>query len=178
MNIAAVMAALEVDDLDAAAKHAVVMVACRADRYTGAALVSVGRVARDMHCHPETARRALQRAVDAGYLLVEKSVGKPSLWRLDPQRFAAPPPAPDRDTSRPWVATKDVEGESQGGGAAVDPHIVDPHIAARTRAAIAACAHCDEFGWLWRDGIIVGRCTHRTVTDLTIDELLGVPVDG
>ena len=82
MNIAAVMAALEVGDLDRTAKHALVVVCCRCNQYSGAAPVSARRVADDMKVSRPTARRALGRVVDSGYLSVDKGLGKTPIWRL------------------------------------------------------------------------------------------------
>ena len=84
MNIAGFMAALDIWDLDPTAKHAVTVVAGRADRYSGAATVSIPRLAADMKVHYRTAALALRRAVDAGYLAVDKSPGSTSTWRLTP----------------------------------------------------------------------------------------------
>jgi hypothetical protein len=85
VNIAAVMAALEVWDLDRSAKHALVVVACRADAHTGVARVSIPRVAADMKVHYATAKRALERLVDAEYLTVDKWAGATSRWMLTPR---------------------------------------------------------------------------------------------
>ncbi|HEY1441434.1 MAG TPA: helix-turn-helix domain-containing protein [Mycobacterium sp.] len=75
MNIAAYMAACDIDDLDHTAKHAVQVICGRANRHTGAAWVSIGRLADDMGVSYNTARYALARAVEAGYLTVDKSPG-------------------------------------------------------------------------------------------------------
>ncbi|HEY2301814.1 MAG TPA: hypothetical protein VGH66_07970 [Acidimicrobiales bacterium] len=82
MNITAVMAALDIWDLDARAKQAVLVVACRADRYTAATTVGIRRLAVDMKVNYRTALRALYRAVDAGYLTVDKTAGGISTWRV------------------------------------------------------------------------------------------------
>jgi hypothetical protein len=84
VNISAYMAALDIWDLDRAAKHAVQVIAGRANRYTGIARVSIPRVAADMKVTYLTARQALERAVDAGYLTVDKSPGRTSTWQLTP----------------------------------------------------------------------------------------------
>ena len=76
------MAALDVRDVSPGAKHALQVVCCRADRYTGMARVSVGRVATDMGRNYSTARRALDELVEIGYLTVDKSPGQPNLWML------------------------------------------------------------------------------------------------
>jgi hypothetical protein len=82
MNIAAVMAALDIWDLDYSAKHALLVVCCRADRHTGRATVSTPRVAADMKVHYDTARRALKRLVEAGYLTVDKVPGSSAVWQV------------------------------------------------------------------------------------------------
>jgi hypothetical protein len=82
MHIVAVMAALEVWDVSPAAKHALQVVACRADRYTAMARVSIPRVATDMGRSYNTARTALDELVETGYLTVDKSPGRSHLWML------------------------------------------------------------------------------------------------
>jgi len=82
MNIRAVMAALDVWDLDRNAKHALVVLGCRADRHTALAEVSLGRVAADMKVGYYAASHALDRAVESGYLIVDKSPGKVPMWML------------------------------------------------------------------------------------------------
>jgi hypothetical protein len=101
VNIAAVMAALDNWDLDHSAKHALVVVGCRANRHTGRAPVAIKRVAADMKVDYDTARRALNRVVEAGYLTVEKSVGRRSVWCLNLAAEPRPHPAAEpRGTSR------------------------------------------------------------------------------
>jgi hypothetical protein len=82
VNIRAAMAALAAAGLDHMAKMAVLVVACRADRHTGAATLSIDLVASDLEVTAQTARRALYRAVDAGWLTVENHCGQPNVWRL------------------------------------------------------------------------------------------------
>jgi hypothetical protein len=82
MNIAAVMAALEVWDLDRNAKMALLVIACRADRHTGMAEVGVPRVAADMKVGYYAAAHALDRVVKTGYLTVDKSPGRTAIWQL------------------------------------------------------------------------------------------------
>jgi hypothetical protein len=81
MHIAAYMAACDADDLDGMARNGLRAVAGRANR-SGYCWASIGRLAQDMGCHYKTAWEALGRAVTAGYLTVDKSCGKPSVWRL------------------------------------------------------------------------------------------------
>lgn len=95
MNIAAVMAALEIDDLDHMAKVSVVVVACRAHRHSGRAVLSTGRVARDMKANYTTASRALARAVEAKYLSVDKPSGLVPTWRLTSRLVHDPTSRPD-----------------------------------------------------------------------------------
>jgi hypothetical protein len=83
VNIAAVMSALEVDDLDHSAKHALVVVACRASRGAGLVNLPIGRVARDMQVTYKTALKALNELVESGYLeVVDKSPGHRPTWYL------------------------------------------------------------------------------------------------
>ena len=83
MNITAVMATLDLWDLDHSAKHALLVIACRADR-AGVASVSIPRAAADMQASYNTARAALDRVVKAGYLTVDKWPGQTSTWHLTP----------------------------------------------------------------------------------------------
>jgi hypothetical protein len=94
VNIAAVMKVLDVWDLDYSAKHALLVIACRADRHTGAVTVAIPRVAADMHVDYRTALRALYRALAAGYLTVDKSPGFTSTWRLVLAQVTGVPPTP------------------------------------------------------------------------------------
>ena len=82
MNIAAVMATLDIWDLDRNAKHALLVLACRADQHTAMAEVSFGRVAADMKIGYYGATHALERVVESGYLTVDKSPGQVPLWML------------------------------------------------------------------------------------------------
>jgi hypothetical protein len=84
VNIAAVMVALDVDDLDHAAKHALVVVCCRANHRSGDAIVSASRVATDMQVSYKTALDALRRVVEAGYLIVDKSPGRTPRYNVTP----------------------------------------------------------------------------------------------
>jgi hypothetical protein len=68
MHIAAAMAALRVEDLDPTAKHALLVVCCRANQHTGLATVSTARAAADMQVARNTAAAALGRLVETGYL--------------------------------------------------------------------------------------------------------------
>lgn len=72
MNIAAVMAALAIRDLEHTAKMAALVVACRADRDTLGG-VDLARLAIDLERHPGSIMRAL-RGVDGKYLVVNNSV--------------------------------------------------------------------------------------------------------
>jgi hypothetical protein len=91
MNIAAVMTALDLWDLDHNAKHALLVVACRVNHHSGRAAVAVPRVAADMKVSYKTALAALDRAVEAGYLNVDKSPGRTPVWRLTPVILAPTP---------------------------------------------------------------------------------------
>lgn len=82
MNIAAVMAALDDNELDHSAKHCLVVLSCRADRYTGSVTVPIRRIAADMSVHWDTAWRALQRLEEAGRLMADKRRGFSTTWHL------------------------------------------------------------------------------------------------
>lgn len=136
MHIAAVMAALDVWDLDHNAKHAVLVVACRADRYTSMCELSESRVAADMKVGRYAARHALERAVSAGYLTVDKSRGRVPLWRLnlcDPGNNLCDPGTPPVRSRPHTKELKDVEGSAaatpKGGGAGENPPAAAPDFA-------------------------------------------------
>jgi hypothetical protein len=114
MHIAAVMAALDVWDLDRSAKQALLVLACRADRYTAMASVSIGRVATDMSVNYDTAQAALTRLVDSGYLIVDKSPGRSSIWQLTSRMVREVPTEPAGTTSR--MVREDLPNPSRGEG--------------------------------------------------------------
>jgi hypothetical protein len=118
VNIAAVMAALDVWDLDRNVKHALVVVCCRADQYTGAATVSIPRVAADMKVSYRTALGALDRAVEAGYLTVDKTLGKTSTWHLTPAIHASDPCNPRHRPLQPGCSAKDKKDKDKERAAA------------------------------------------------------------
>jgi hypothetical protein len=93
MNIAGVMAALDDWELDHSAKHAYLVLWCRADRHTAAATVPIPRIAADMKVAYATARRALQRLEDSGRVAVDKHPGFSTTWRLvrAPEARGGPP---------------------------------------------------------------------------------------
>lgn len=91
MNIAAYMAALRIEDLDHSAKHAVQVIAGRASRYTASVELPIARIAADMGVNYTTAQRALNRAVRAGYLAVDKAAGRRPMWRLPRESFTTSP---------------------------------------------------------------------------------------
>jgi hypothetical protein len=163
------MAALDVWDIDHTAKHALVVVCCRADREHGIARIAVGRVAADMKVNYTTAHRALQRLVDNGYLSVVKSPGRASTWCLNLVHWRIPPSEQVTTTSCIRVTTKEsLEKTKERGSSAAAWE------AARDPAAIVACPHCDEHGTLWRGDAVVGHCSHqRAVSDLTLNEVIG-----
>jgi biotin operon repressor len=69
-------------DLDHLAKGAVLAVAARANQRNGTAWVSLPRLAKDMGASRSATWEALNRAVEAGYLTVEKHPGHRSGWQL------------------------------------------------------------------------------------------------
>ena len=81
MNITAAMIALRVD-LDRAAKHALLVICCHADYPAGRAELSLRDLAAGMGASLNTAVEASRRAVEAGYLAVDKSPGRITIWRL------------------------------------------------------------------------------------------------
>lgn len=113
MNIAAVMAALVVDDLDHTAKFALLVIACRTNQHTIRASVSIGRLAQDMGVHRMTAQHAVWRAVDAGYLTVDKSPGRRHIYTVT---CSAAHQVPDALHAKPDALriTKDIEGLKEG----------------------------------------------------------------
>ena len=86
MNIAAAMDALKVEDLDRTARHVLLVLACHADRATATATVPVERLAVELGVSYEAARRAVHRALKAGYIEVDGPVqnrpGKTRTLRL------------------------------------------------------------------------------------------------
>jgi predicted ArsR family transcriptional regulator len=107
------MAALDLD-LEHSAKHALLVVACRADHRSPRVQLSVSRVAADMAVNYTTAHRALDRLVENGYLTVDKSPGHPSTWRLEVVTGSRGGVAPDSLTSSGLDDQKVVTG-SRGG---------------------------------------------------------------
>jgi hypothetical protein len=116
VKIAAYMAALNIADLDHMTKAAVLAVCARSNQRTGVARVSIDRLAQDLGVHYETARRALNRAVDAGYLTVDKSPGRVPAWKATSRAGQDHPP---HTTGQPPAqrATKDKEGYVKDGAA-------------------------------------------------------------
>jgi hypothetical protein len=159
VNIAAVMAALDITDLDHYAKQAAVVVACRADRTTGTAEVSAARVAADMSVHPNTARKALRRAVDAGRISVEFRRGYPPRFDVRPlytptSSTVYPYTQEVRGTDTLGVA-EGVFGELQKEGARpTSPRTAGAHNPQPTtepppvRRHPPHCWRCDGTGWV------------------------------
>jgi hypothetical protein len=83
VHIDAAMRALYAD-LAPTAKHALLVVAARANQTTGQLTRSVAGVAEDMGVSVWTARRALHAATEAGYLQVIHSVGISSTYTVLP----------------------------------------------------------------------------------------------
>jgi DNA-binding transcriptional regulator PaaX len=136
VHITAAMATLEVDDLDAMARFALLVVCCRVDYPKVSARVGTTRLAANMGVHYDTARRALQRVVNAGYLTVDNSPGRAPKWTLTPRVAREVTPRTDREypPRKPRepldeTATKDVsrslkervDAAARRGGAGVDP---------------------------------------------------------
>jgi hypothetical protein len=79
------MAVLDEWVLNHTDKHALLCVACRADRNTWVAEVSIPRIAADMKVGYQTAADAIHRLRDCGYLNpVEKRPGRTTRWLVDP----------------------------------------------------------------------------------------------
>lgn len=195
MHIAAVMAALEIDDLDRTAKTTLIVVCCRASRHNGMAIVSRARLAADMKVHPNTVSRALNRLVDMGYLSVDRRLGKTSIWTIDPHHLELRPSPSNGDTPSPSDGERRSIGEKRrsvalaaGGGKPGswsadlprNPWLVDEETGVAVRnpildpTAIAECVYCDDHGRLWADGRPVAQCTHRT-PDFTVEDILSIP---
>lgn len=125
MNIAAYMAACDVWDLDRNAKDALRAVCGRVDYPSGIGEVPIGRVAADMKVHVNTARPALQRVVEAGYLTVDNRPGRTPVWRVNPYRLVVGVPLQQplqpgcRTPLHPGWRTKDLLDRE--GGAAAPP---------------------------------------------------------
>ena len=75
------LAALTITDLDQTAKQVVAVVASRAND-NGVTSVSFAFLAADMAVHYSTVRRAAERAVQSGYLAVDKPRGRAPVWRV------------------------------------------------------------------------------------------------
>jgi hypothetical protein len=106
VNIAAVMAALDVWDLEHMPKMGLLVLACRADRYTGQAEVSLPRLAADLHTHRSTAWRVLRMLSDAGYVIVDNRPGIPSLITLGEATRRAVQPLPVAMCNTPVAPTR------------------------------------------------------------------------
>jgi hypothetical protein len=175
VHIAAVMAALEVWDLDRSAKHALVVVCCRADRYTGMARVSVGRVALDMAVNYDTARIALNGLVKTGYLTVDKSPGRSHLWMLTSRLTREVPRGLTADTSR---LTREGVADLQRGEGVFREKQGAPTRRSQQAASVAAgenqsvpgpalrlvadrCDRCAGTGWMVGPGGQSYECHHR-----------------
>jgi hypothetical protein len=93
MNIAAAMATIRAVDLDSTAKFAVLVLACHADQHQGVATVKIESLAAELGKSYGTTWRALQRAVEAGHLVVEpvdKRPNQPRTWQLVSRADARP----------------------------------------------------------------------------------------
>lgn len=82
MNIAGVMAAWRLSSSDHMAKAATAAVASFAGRYTLTVEAPTEELADYLSVHLTTARRALARAVQYGWLSVDKPEGNRPTWRL------------------------------------------------------------------------------------------------
>jgi hypothetical protein len=151
VNIAAVMAALHISDLDRSAKQALVVVSCHADQHTRRAMVSIGRVAADMAVSYRTAWAALNRLVKAGYVAVDKSPGVVPIWTLTSAVVADPPlksttgtyVATTEDLCNPYRGKESLEKPKERGigrspSTAAVPAVDNPTPGRRSEAAFAA----------------------------------------
>jgi hypothetical protein len=82
VNIAGAMAAIKLEGLDRASKHALLVIACRADRHTGALTRSLPALAADMGASEITVWRAVARLKRRGYLQVVHRAGDMSTYKL------------------------------------------------------------------------------------------------
>jgi hypothetical protein len=112
MNIAAVMAALDRDDLDRTAKQVVVVLACRAD-LDGCAQVSIARVARDCGVNYGTAWRAMNRCVKAGVVTVDKLPSSGRVWKLAVRAHARARSRDDDQIGRAMTTKSVARGREQ-----------------------------------------------------------------
>ena len=81
MNISAAMGALRTD-LPPMPRLALVMLACRADRYSGVVTRSLSALADDMGASTSTAKRAVHTLARRGYVQVTHTVGITSTYQL------------------------------------------------------------------------------------------------
>lgn len=169
MHIRAAMAALRLD-LDHADKVALLVVACRADRYTGEVTRSVPALAADSGLSERTLYRALGRLTRRGYLQVSHRLGMTSTYRLGtPVTVAVGTgvtvsrvPVPNATGTRDTVAdSRRKTGEKREGaarplaaratGVAVDNGAAPPRFAPTRPDPHPPECECDGSGWLYDD---------------------------
>lgn len=191
MNIAAVMAALDVWDLDHMPKMALLTMACRAGRYSGRVTVPTRRLAADLHVHYNTAERAVQALEKAGYVTVDKRPGVVSTVTIDlgylqlcgggTSTLGGEGPSHSGARTKESLEKTKTAGRRHNRAPAVEnpasswvterapsPWKLDDNGNAvmhprLTPDAIAACPYCDNHGRLWDSttGDLVGQCTHQ-----------------
>jgi hypothetical protein len=93
VNIAKAMGALAIADLDHTAKMAVHVLACHADQHTASATITIECIATELSRAYGTTWRALNRAVEAGYVVaqpVDRHPNKARTWVLTSRVDARP----------------------------------------------------------------------------------------
>lgn len=177
MNIAAAMDALKVDDLDRTARHVLLVLACHADRTTASATVSIERLADELGVGYEAARRAISRALKAGYLEVDGPVhnrpGKTRTLRLrydsevvsrydfsvEKIRLLTPKDTPLESSRRIFKEKRRNAPPLAHREAAIDGAVENGH---RPPPRHPDTCRCAGTGWIAGDDGAVARCPYRS----------------
>jgi hypothetical protein len=175
MNIAAAMDALKVDDLDRTGRHVLLVLACHADRTTASATVSIERLADELGIGYEAARRAVHRALKAGYLeLVGPAQNRPGKirtlrLRYDPRvvsrydsseekiRLLTPKDTPLESSRRIFKEKRRSAPPLAHREAAIVGAVDNGH-----RPAHPQTCPCAGTGWIAGDDGAVARCPYRS----------------
>ena len=183
MNITAWRAACRCRDLDPGAKHALQTICGHLARPPAAAVeLPIGQLAVDMGKHYDTARRAVVRLVEAGYLSVENRIGRPAYLVLNLERLgvnladsaegdladsARTPRGIRPNTSSKIRDPKKDLMDTYGSGETRSTSKRRRPAAERNGAAPRHppdCPHCDGTGWTDNTDGTVTRCPGAPVT--------------
>ena len=164
MNIICAMDALKVTDLDRTARHALLVLACHADRTSASATVSIERLADELGVGYGTAWRALHRAMKAGYLEaqpVDKHPSEPRVWLLRGRASARDGVA--RGMSKGRAPARDLKKKIEKDWSARDAHSPQAVSAGAVENGNGAGRHpdscsCGGTGWLAGADATVSRC--------------------